>query len=269
MSNTYCLLNCEGDILSIFFEKNKITAQALLDDGSGKVFFNIKKFEIIKYLHSVLTLEQLIKKSSIKEVEIYDYSTKSKSTISKKLIGQLACGNSKFNNLPWEMKMPFAKRIELAVRANHTTLSFKKVMEIIKHYFYLREKYELLTMTYNNNHPVIKQCTKQLSETRDYLFQIEIPLEFIHPKEIEQLRLEKVNLEEECGLNLFKIGQKDINEVTNKEMNYLVYRLSDLIVDLNQSPRFWNQKAKLKYIEEYKDHYYSFKRNIIIDNILN
>ena len=48
MSNKYTLINCEGNILVIFFEKNKITAQALLEDGTGKVFFEIKKFEIIK-----------------------------------------------------------------------------------------------------------------------------------------------------------------------------------------------------------------------------
>ncbi len=142
-------------------------------------------------------------------------------------------------------------------------------METIKHYFYLREKYELLIMTYSNDNPVLKKCTKQLGETRDYLFQIEMPFEFIHPKEIEQLRLEKVSLKEECGMDLFKIvGEKDILEISSREMNYLVYRLSDLIVDLNQSPRFWTKKAKLKYVEEYKDHYYTFKRNIVISDIL-
>ena len=51
-------------------------------------------------------------------------------------------------------------------------------------------------------------------------------------------------------------------------MNYLVYRLSDLIADLNKKPRFWNKKAKNKYIIEYKDHYYHLIRNIVIDDIL-
>lgn len=268
MLNTYALLNCEGDILVINFGKNKITAQAMLDDGSGKISFKIQKFEIIKYLHSDITIDDLIQKSSIIDVELYDYKTKSWSTINKNLIGQLACGNSLYNNLPFELKMPFPKRIELAVESNYIALDFKKVMEMVKNYFYLQEKLQLLSLTFGENYSITKKCKKQFVDIRHVLLEYEIPIEFANNNEIQVLGIDQVCLEKECGLNLVKIIKKDIDKVTNKEMNYLVYRLSDLIADLNQNPRFWSQKAKKKYIQEYSDHYFTFKRNIIIEDVL-
>lgn len=69
-------------------------------------------------------------------------------------------------------------------------------------------------------------------------------------------------------LNLTSIGQKEIDKISNKEMNYLVYQLSNQIVNLDKYPRFWSKKAKNKYINKYKDHCYLFRRNILIDNIL-
>lgn len=268
MTNVYTLLNCEGDILVIYFSKNKITAQALLDDGSGKISFEIQKFEIIKYLHSELTLEELIQKSSVKEVQFYDYSSKSKSIICKKIIGKLACGTSLYNNLPLELKMSFPKRIELAVMANYIALDFKKVMEMIKDYFYLQEKLQLLSLTFGDNNVTTKKCKKQFVDIRHTLLEFEIPVEFANSNEIQNLGIKQVCLKKECGLDLIKIVKKDIDKVTNKEMNYLVYRLSDLIADLNKNPRFWNQKAKNKYIQEYSDHYFPFKRNVVIDDVL-
>ncbi len=268
MKNTYTLLNCEGDILVIYFSKNKITAQALLDDGSGKISFEIQKFEIIKYLHSDITIDDLIQKSSIVDVELYDYKTKLRSTIDKNLIGQLACGNSLYNNLPFELKMSFPKRIELAVRANYLALDFKKAMEMVKNYFYLQEKLQLLSLTFGDNNATTKKCKKQFVDLRHNLLEFEIPIEFANYNEIQNLGIKQVCLEKECNLDLIKIVKKDIDKVTNKEMNYLVYRLSDLIADLNKNPRFWNKKAKNKYIQEYSDHYFPFKRNIVIDDVL-
>lgn len=265
---SFSVINCEGDIFAIHFHKNKTTGQALLEDGSGKITFTIQKFEIIKYLFSEITLEDIIQKSSIKEVELYHYNTRSTSTINKKTVGELACGKSLFNDLPNPMKLNFKKRVELAVRANFAALDFQKIWHLVKHCFLLKEKYELLVFTFGENHSVAEKCKKQYIDLRNFLSENEIPIEFVNKDEIESLKLEKADLDVECGLNLHKIGQKDIMDITNIEMNYLVYHLSDLIADLRYSPRFWTKKAKLKYIKEYQDHYIPFKRQITIDAIL-
>lgn len=268
MLNRYTLLSCEGDILVIKFDKNKITAQALLDDGSGKISFEIQKFEIIKYLHSYLTLHDLIQQSSITDVELYDYQTKSKSKISKQLIGTLTCGNSLFNNLPLGMKMPFAERIELAVRANYLALNFNKIMEMVMHYFYLNEKILFLSYTFGKNNSIKQRSEKQLNELKKYLNEIEIPFEFGEYDEIRSLGIKEICLKDEFGLDHIEIVQKDLKSITDIEMNYLVYKISDVIVDINEKPKFWIKKQKKKYLKEFKNDYYPFKRNILIDDIL-
>lgn len=268
MSNTYTLLNCESDILVIKFDKNKITAQALLDDGSGKISFEIQKFEIIKYLHSDLTLNQLLQRSSITNVELYDYKTKSKSKISKQLIGTLTCGNSLFNNLPLGMKMPFAERIELAVRANYLALNFNKIMEMVKYYYYLNEKLLFLRYTFGEKNIFKLRCEKQLEDIRQNLIELEIPFEFGDYDEIQKLGIKEICLKNELGLDHVEIIQKDLKSITDIEMNYLVYKISDVIVDINEKPKFWIKKQKKKYLKEFKNDYYPFKRNILIDDIL-
>lgn len=267
MTNKYTLINCEGDILVIFFEKNKITAQALLDDGTGKVFFEIKKFEIIQYLHNDLKLDELIQKSSITNVEIYHYQTKLKSIICKKNIGKLACGDSFYNDIPFEMKMPFQKRIELSVRVSHIEMDYEKIMNLILHYYFLKEKSKFLFFTLGQKNTITKKNQKQLDDLGDFFYESEIPYEFVCYADIEKLNIAKACLNEE-SFDLNKIAGKEIDKISNKEFNYLVYHLSDIIINLNKYPRFWSKKNKYEYIREYKNHYYQFKRNLVINNIL-
>lgn len=268
MSNKYPLINCEGDILVIFFEKNNITAQALLDDGTGKILFDINKSSIIKYLNNEIKLKNLLEKSLSKTVEFYDFNSKLSSKINKKDVGKLSCEEDYYINLPLEMILPFEKRIELAVKVNYIALDFKKIMDLVKHYYYLKEKTQLLYLTFGDNNPIKKKCEKQLNDLKNYFIDMEIPFEFVSEHEIPRLNINKVCLINEFGIDIIKLLKKDINKITNKEMNILVYNLSDLIADLNKTPRFWNKKAKSKYIQEYKDHYYPIKRNIVINDIL-
>ncbi len=268
MTNTYTLINSEGNIFVVYFKNKEIIAEIHLQDGSGKILFNINKFSIIKYLHNELKLNDLLEKSSIKTVQLYNYSTKSMSQICKKQVGKLACGDEFYDNLPEGMKMTFEKRVELAVRACHVTLELEKIMIMLKDYYYLREKIQLLYLTFGNNYKIKKQYQKQLDDLINFFLEKKIPFDFINYDEIGRLNINKVCLKNDCNFDLFEIGNKDLNKVTNKEMNYLVYHLSDLIADLNKTPRFWSKKAKNKYIEEYKDHYYPFKRNLVIDDIL-
>jgi hypothetical protein len=268
MSNSYALINCEGNILVFFFEKNKITAQALLDDGTGKVFFEIKKFEIKKYLHSDLKLDELLQKSSITNVEIYDYQTKLKSIICKKNIGKLACGDSYFNDIPYEMKLCFRKRIELSIRISNIALNFEKIMELILHYYFLKEKSKFLYFTFGAKNPITMQNQKQLDDVGSCLIEMEIPFEFVCYDEIKKLNIAKACLKEDCNIEINKIAGKNIYDLTNKEMNYLVYQLSNILINLNKYPRFWTKNNKNEYLKEYKDHYYKFRRNILIDDIL-
>ncbi|MBC5836016.1 hypothetical protein G6N05_14105 [Flavobacterium sp. F372] len=268
MTNTYTLINCEGDIFVIHFKNNKITAEVLLDDGSGKISFIINKLSILKYLHNEIKLNDLLEKSSVIRVKLYDYNTKSTSQIVKKQVGKLSCGDEFYDNLPEGMKLTFEKRVELAVRACHVTLDLEKIMIMIKDYYFLREKVQLLYLTFGKNNKVKKQYQKELDDLINFFVDKKIPFDFISYDEIGRLNIDKVCLKNDCNLDLFKIGHKDLNNVSNREMNYLVYHLSNLIADLNKTPRFWSKKAKNKYIEEYKDHYYPFKRNIVINNIL-
>ena len=268
MSNTYCLINCEGNIFVIYLKNKEIMAEILLEDGTGKISFKINKFSIIKYLNNDIKLNDILDKSSLKTVELYNYSTKSILQINKKQVGKLSCGDEYYTNLVDGMKLSFEKRIELAVRVNYIPLDYKKIMDLVKHYYFLKEKLDLLYFTFGDHNFTKKQCEKQLNDLKHYFIDIEIPFEFVSTDEIEKLNIDKVCLKEDCNFDLIKIGKKDINNITNKEMNYMVYRLSDLIANLNNKPRFWSKRAKNKYIEEYKDHYYPFKRNIVIDDIL-
>lgn len=268
MTNTYTLINCEGDIFVIYIKNNKITAEILLDDGSGKISFIIKKLSILKYLHNEIKLNDLLEESSVIRVELYDYKTKSTSQIVKKQVGKLSCGDELYDNLPEGMKLSFEKRVELAVRVCHVTLDIEKIMIMIKDYYYFREKIQLLHLTFGNNYKIKNQYQQQLDDLINFFIEKKIPFDYISFDEIQNLNINKVNLKEDCNFDINKIILKEIHKITNKEMNYLVYLLSGLIADLNKTPRFWNKKAKNKYIQEYKDHYYTFKRSIVIDNIL-
>lgn len=267
MTNKYTLINCEGDMLIFFFEKNKITAQALLDDGTGKVFFEIKNFEIIQYLHNDLKLDELIQKSSITNIELYDYQTKTKSTINKKLVSKLACGDSFYNDIPFEMKMPFQKRIELSVRASHIEMDYEKIMNLVMHYYFLKEKSKFLYFTFGAKNPLTMHNQKQLDDLGNFLYESEIAFEYVCYADLEKLNISKACLEEE-SFDLNKIVGKEIEKISNKEFNYLVYHLSDIIINLNKYPRFWSKKNKNEYLKEFKDDYYKFKRNIVIDDVL-
>ena len=50
MSNTYTLINCEGNIFVIYFKDKEIIAEVLLEDGTGKISFEINKFSLIQHL---------------------------------------------------------------------------------------------------------------------------------------------------------------------------------------------------------------------------
>lgn len=267
MSNTYKLINSEGDIFVVYFKNKKIIAKVLLEDGSGKISFEIQKFLIIKYLNNEIKLNYILEKSFTKTVDLYNYKTKSTSQIIKKRVGRLSCGDDYYVNLPEGMIMSFDKRVELAVRVNHLVLDFEKIMKEVRNYYFLKEKNELLYFTFGDNNPLKIKYEKQLEIARNYLESIDVPFIFASYDEVKKLNLNKVCLKE-CGLSLEKIVRKNLNSITNREFNYMVYRLSDLIVDLNRNSRFWSKKAKNKYIFEYKDHYYSYKRNIVIDDIL-
>ena len=127
MSNTYTLINSEGNIFVIHFKDKEIIAEILLEDGTGKISFEINKSSIIKYINNEITLNDLLEKSPKKKVQFYNYNSKSISRINKNQVGKLSCGDEYYINLPLEMKLSFEKRIELAVRANYIALDLKKI----------------------------------------------------------------------------------------------------------------------------------------------
>lgn len=270
MTNTYCLINSEGNIFDICFENEKITAKVLLEDGSGKISFEIDSHLILEYLNNEINLNDLLQESKIKTVELYDYKTKSILQINRELVSKLACGDEYYTNLYEGMKLPFVKRIELAVRANSISLDLKKIMNMIKHYYYLKQKMELLYYTFGNDNPAKIKCEKQLKDIRQHFMLIDIPLLFVSCEEIEKLNIKKICLKKDFNFDIKLIkerGEKDINNLTNKEMNYLAYHRSNSIVNLNRNPHFWSKKARNEYIHEHKANYSSFKAFIVIDNI--
>lgn len=268
MVTTYCLINCDGDIFKINFKKNKITAQALLKNGEGKIIFDVSKFSIIQYLHSGITLKGLLEKS--KQIEFYDFATRSISTINKMNVGNLSCGDDLYNDLSSDMILSFPKRIELAVRASHIDSEYAKMLELVRQYFYLREKLEFLSLTFSKKKiEITHSCYQAMIDLRHFLIESEIPILFASERDIKFLNVDKLDLKKECGLCLKKIGSKDLFELTNIETNYLVYHLSDLVADLNKRPRFWNKATKMEYLKNYGDHYIPFKRDLIINDILN
>lgn len=268
LSNNFNLIECEGVIFSITFKKNVVIGEVLLEDGSGKIIFDITKFSIIQYLHSGITLKDFVRKS--KNHKLYNNVTKSISVISKNNIGKISCEDDFYNDLPRDMIMPFPKRVELAVKANHIYLDYNKIMKMVRLFFYLNEKNEFLRLTFRNKYKDVKErCYKALIDLRHFLVESEMPILFASNRDIKDLSIEKINLEEECSLSLVKIGSKDIFQLSNIETNYLVYHLSDLVADLNHKPRFWDKAAKMTYLEEYRDHYVPFKRDLIVNDILN
>ena len=258
----------EGNIFVIIFNKNKIMAQVMLDDGSGKVFFPISKYLISKYLFSEINLDTLLQKSEAKTVEYYDRITKATSIINKALVGELSCGQGLYNDLPRDMIMPFPKRIELAVRVSYKAVNYTKIMEYVKQYFFIKEKYEVIVLIYGENCPISQRYYKQLMDLNHFMHDLEIPIDYANHTDITALKIEKVCLQEHFGLSLHKIAKKDFFKLNNIETNYLTYRLSNLIADLIIYPRFWSRKTKLLYLKDYGDHYFPYTRNIKIDDIL-
>lgn len=262
------LIVSEGNIFSVIFKKNKITAQVFLDDGSGKIFFPISKYLISKYLFSELNLDALLQKSLTDTVEFYDHTTNTTSTIDKTLVGTLSCGLGLYNDFPRDMIMPFPKRIELAVRVCFKAVNYSKIMEYVRQYFYIKEKYEVIVLIYGNNCPISKRYYRQLMDLYHFLHDFEIPIDYAHHTDIVALKIERACLEKDFRLNLNEIAKKDIFKLNNVQMNYLAYRLSNLIADLILYPRFWTKKTKLLYLKDYGDHYFPYTRNIKIDDIL-
>lgn len=267
-ARVYNMIISEGNIFVIIFNKNKIMAQVMLADGSGKVFFPISKYLISKYLFSEIDLDTLLKKSPTKTVEYYDRETKKTSTVDKTLVGELSCGPILYNDLSRSMILSFPERIELAVRISDMAVNYSEIWEYVKQYFSLKEKYEVITLIYGDNCPISERYYRQLMDLNHFLHDFEIPIDFVHHTDIVAMEIEKACLEKDFGLSLYTIAKRNIFKLNHIEMNYLAYRLSNLIADLKIYPRFWSKKTKMLYLKEYGDHYFSYTRNIVIDDVL-
>lgn len=258
----------EGNIFVLIFKKNKIMAQARLDDGTGKVFFPTTKYQISKYLYSEINLDTLLQKSPADKVEFYDHTKNTTSIIDKTLVGKLSCGQALYNDFPRDMIMSFPKRVELAVQVNPEYLDYKKIMEYVRQYFYIKEKYEVIVLIYGDKCPISERYYRQLMDLNHLLHDFEIPIDYVHHTDIVAMEIEKACLEKDFGLSLHKIAKKDFFRLSNIETNYLAYRLSNLIADLKIYPKFWSKKTKLLYLKDYGDHYFQYTRNIVIDDVL-
>lgn len=266
--SVYNMIVSEGNIFLLIFKKNKIIAEIMLNDGSGKIIFPVSKYQISKYLFSELTINGLLAKSLSKTVEYYDRETKTTTIIDKSLVGELSCGPILYNDLSRDMIMSFPERIELAALVSYSAVNYDKIMEYVRQYFYLKEKYEVIVLIYGENCPISQRYYKQLIDLNHFMHDFEIPIDYAHPKDIVALKIERASLENDYNLYLDKIAKKDIFKLSNIEMNYLAYRLSNLIADLKIYPRFWTKRIKLLYLKDYANDYFPYTRNITIDDIL-
>ncbi len=99
---TYDIINSEGTILKFEFKNlNKMQLTSTLTDGSGRVTYDTHLIDLMLYLHSRMTLQQLAANSINQQFEYFDFKTKKVSLVNKtNFIKKISCGNFLFNNLP-------------------------------------------------------------------------------------------------------------------------------------------------------------------------
>lgn len=102
---TYDIINSEGTILKLEFKNlNKMQLTSTLTDGSGRVTYDTHVIDLMRYLYSRLTLEELAKNSINQEFTYFDYESRKFAQINKQnVINKISCGADLFCNLPSSM----------------------------------------------------------------------------------------------------------------------------------------------------------------------
>lgn len=265
MSNTYCLINSEGDIFVINFKNEKIIAKALLEGGKGKITFEVDKLLVNEFLNNKIKLKILLDNSSTKTVEYLDYETNSTSNVNKELVGELSCGDEYYFNIPEGMIMSYEKRIELAIRTNKLKLDFNEMMNRIRNYFYIKKKNELVYNIFGSKNPILIEYEKEWCKERQHFEDIDIPVLHICHNEGERLNTKKVCLKEDFNLDIKEISEKKIIDLTREEINYLSYYRVNFHIDLARNPNFWTEEAKKQIIQNWVDDYSPFRGYVSTD----
>jgi hypothetical protein len=99
---TYDIINSEGAILKLEFKNiSNIKLISALNDGSGRVAYETDIINLMLYLKSMLTLQELAIKSINQEFVLFDFNTKKKALINKaNVIKKISCGSDLFCSLP-------------------------------------------------------------------------------------------------------------------------------------------------------------------------
>lgn len=102
MRKVYTLINSEGNNLTLDFKNiNNLKLISFLNDGTGRVTYNIHIIDLMRYFQSKITLKELVERSSDEKFIFFDSDAKTTTLVNKNIfLNKISCGGDLFCNLP-------------------------------------------------------------------------------------------------------------------------------------------------------------------------